>query len=73
MITKLPDADFIKAAKERGVKFTFGSNNKDSNFGRFEYAYEIVRECNLTAKDIYNPKINKTLHSKSIVLNNVDK
>ena len=56
MITKLPDADFIKAAKERGVKFTFGSNNKDSNFGRFEYAYEIVRECNLTAKDIYNPK-----------------
>lgn len=56
MITKLPDADFIKAAKERGVKFTFGSNNKDSNFGRFEYAYEIVRGCNLTAKDIYNPK-----------------
>ncbi len=59
MITRLPDADFIKAAKARGVKFTFGSNNKDSNFGRFEYAYEIIRECKLSSGDIYNPKKEK--------------
>lgn len=55
MISRLPDCDFIKAAKSRGVKFTFGSNNASPDFGRFEYAAEIIEKCGLTADDFFNP------------------
>lgn len=51
----IPDAEFIKAAKARGVKFTFGSNNGDSNFGKLEYCIKIMRECGLTPEDMFNP------------------
>ena len=51
----IPDAEFIKAAKARGVKFTFGSNNGNSNFGKLEYCIKIMRECGLTPEDMFNP------------------
>lgn len=54
---EIPDAEFIKAAKARGVKFTFGSNNGDSNFGKLEYCLKMKRECNLTPEDMYNPTL----------------
>ena len=54
---KIPDAKFIKAAKKRGVKFTFGSNNSDSNFGKLEYCLQMARECGLTAEDMLPPTI----------------
>lgn len=53
----IPDAEFIKAAKARGVKFTFGSNNSDSNFGKLEYCLKMKRECSLTPEDMYNPTL----------------
>jgi hypothetical protein len=52
----LPKASFIKQAKQAGVKFTFGSNNVDANFGRLEYCLEMVKECGLTAEDMWLPK-----------------
>ena len=52
---KIPDAKFIKAAKKRGVKFTFGSNNGDSNFGKLEYCLQMAKECALTAEDMLPP------------------
>lgn len=54
---KIPDAKFIKAAKKRGVKFTFGSNNGDSNFGKLEYCLQMAKECALTAEDMLPPTI----------------
>ena len=54
---KIPDAKFIKAAKKRGIKFTFGSNNSDSNFGKLEYCLQMARECGLTAEDMLPPTI----------------
>lgn len=52
-----PDKEFILAAKERGVKFTFGSNNGNSNFGKLEYPIKMIKECRLTPADMYKPKI----------------
>ncbi len=53
---RLPKADFIKAAKKAGVKFTFGVNNTDANLGRNEYSLRMVRECGLTWQDMWMPK-----------------
>jgi len=52
---RLPKAAFIKQAKEAGVKFTFGSNNLNAKFGRLEYCMEMIKECGLTAGDMWKP------------------
>jgi len=53
---RIPSASFIKLAKKAGVKFTCGTNNGDANFGRAEYFLEMVKECKLTANDLFMPK-----------------
>ena len=55
-IYNLPKADFIRKTKAAGVKFTFGTNNADGNFGREEYALQMARECRLGWKDMWFPK-----------------
>ena len=52
---KIPSAEFVRKAKARGLKFTFGTNNVDSNFGRLEYAIQLIGECGLTKEDIWFP------------------
>ena len=52
---KIPSAKIIARAKERGIKFTFGTNNENADFGRLEYALEMVDACGLTASDIWFP------------------
>lgn len=37
------------------MKFTFGTNNGDANFGRLEYCMKAVKECGITADDIWFP------------------
>jgi len=53
---RVPSPAFIRAAKQAGVKFSFGTNNGDKNLGRMEYCLEMVRECGLTSRDIFFPK-----------------
>ena len=53
---RLPKPAFIKQAKQAGIKFTFGSNNVDRNFGRSEYGLEMIRKCSLTPQDFWMPK-----------------
>ncbi len=53
---KLPKADFIKAARKAGVKFTLGTNNGDRDLGRDEYGLRMIRECGLTWQDFWLPK-----------------
>ena len=55
---KLPSFEFIAKAKKAGVKFTVGTNNADENFSGAEYAREMIKKCNLTKKDFYEP-VNK--------------
>jgi len=53
---RVPSATFIKAAKQAGVKFSFGTNNGDKNLGRDEYGLQMVKECGLTWRDMFIPK-----------------
>ena len=53
---RLPKPAFIKQAKQAGVKFTFGSNNSDANFGRLEYCLAMIQQCGLTPHDMWLPK-----------------
>lgn len=52
---KIPSADFIKRAKQGGVKFTVGTNNADENFSGADYALEMIKECKLTQNDFFLP------------------
>ena len=53
----IPSYDIIRKAKARGIKFTFGTNNVDSNFGRLEYSLNAIEECGLTPDDIWFPSM----------------
>ncbi len=53
---KLPSAAMIKLAKQAGVKFTFGTNNKGKDdLGVPEYGLRMIKECELTSKDLFVP------------------
>jgi histidinol phosphatase-like PHP family hydrolase len=55
---KLPSPTFIKMAKKAGAKFSFGTNNGDNDIGRLDYCFQMIRECGLTAEDMFMPKPN---------------
>lgn len=52
---KIPSVEFIRKAKQAGVKFTIGTNNIDKSFTRPEYALEIIKECGLTRDNFFIP------------------
>ncbi len=52
---KIPSFNIIRKAKARGIKFTFGTNNIDADFGKLEYCIEAVKECGLTPEDLWFP------------------
>ncbi len=52
---RIPSENFIRLAKKSGAKFTIGTNNVDSNFGRAEYALEMISKCGLSEKDFWKP------------------
>ncbi len=54
---RIPSFDIIRRAKARGIKFTFGTNNVDSHFGRLEYALEAIDACGLQPDDIWFPSM----------------
>lgn len=53
---KLPHLAFIKLAKGAGCKFTFGTNNGDSDIGRLDYSFDMIRAAGLQWQDIWTPK-----------------
>jgi histidinol phosphatase-like PHP family hydrolase len=53
---RIPGATFIKLAKSKGVKFSFGTNNGDKSFADLSYCREMIRECGLEAGDMFMPK-----------------
>ncbi len=54
---KIPNQAFIQKAKDAGLKFTFGTNNADGDFGKLEYCIKMKELCGLTAADMYEPII----------------
>jgi histidinol phosphatase-like PHP family hydrolase len=53
---RIPSGKFIRMAGKAGVKFTFGTNNADGNFGSYAYCLRMVRECGITGDDMFIPK-----------------
>ncbi len=51
-----PHEKFIGMAKERGLKFTFGSDTRDQKAGRLDYCKYVAKRCNLKKEDFFLPK-----------------
>lgn len=62
---KIPNPAFIKMAKAKGVKFTFGTNNTDSNLGNLAYCLEMIEECKLVTEDMFIPEENRDFRKKT--------
>lgn len=54
---EIPNKAIIMKAKEAGVKFTFGTNNAEAQFGKLEYCIRMKEACGLTAEHMYKPKV----------------
>ena len=54
-----PHEEFIRTAKEQGLKFTFGSDSRNNNAGRLAYCKRVAGKCGLKADDFYTP-VHKT-------------
>lgn len=50
-----PHEEFIRMAKEQGLKFTFGSDARNNNAGRLAYCKAVARSCNLQPGDFFVP------------------
>ncbi len=59
----IPSIEFITKAKKAGAKFTVGTNNMDSNFSGAEYALEVIKKCQLSKNDFFEP-VNKRQDGK---------
>ncbi len=70
---KIPSFDVIRKAKARGIKFTFGTNNVDADFGKLEYAVQAIRECALTPDDIWFPSMSRRKEHKAVDYNHFGK
>lgn len=68
---KLPSFKIIRMAKARGIKFTFGTNNENPDFGRSEYAIEAVEKCGLKASDIWFPTMSRKAERHAVDYNNL--
>ena len=54
---RIPSLKIIQKAKDRGLKFTFGTNNVDANFGKLEYCIEAIEQCGITPDDLWFPSM----------------
>lgn len=54
---EIPNKAFILKAKDAGLKFSFGTNNADADFGKLEYCVRMKDECGITAEDMYKPNM----------------
>lgn len=69
---RLPSTKIVRMAKERGVKFTFGSNNANADFGKLEYCFEVVNACRLTKDDMWFPSMSRRAERKVVHYNKFD-
>ena len=65
----IPSLKIIRMAKERGMKFVFGTNNVDANFGKLEYCIQAIEECGITADDIWFPSMSIRKTRPTIIYN----
>jgi hypothetical protein len=69
---RIPSLKIIQMAKDRGLKFTFGTNNVDANFGKLEYCIEAIEQCGITPDDLWFPSMS-TRRTRPVVIYNTFK
>ncbi len=52
----IPSLAFVRMARDAGVKFSFGSNNRNADVGKLDYSVKIAKECGLTRPDMFTPQ-----------------
>src|SRR5581483_7630893 len=52
-LAHVPDENFIKRAKQAGLKFTFGTDSRNQNAAHFHYCYQMAEKCGLTEGDMF--------------------
>jgi hypothetical protein len=57
-VAHVPDENFIKQAKQAGLKFTFGTDSRNQNAAHFYYCYEMAQRCGLGEGDMFVVKRN---------------
>lgn len=68
----IPSLDVIRKAKARGIKFVFGTNNVDANFGKLEYCIKAINECGITADDLWFPSMSVRRNRPVVIYNHFD-
>jgi hypothetical protein len=53
----IPHEKMIRAAKEAGIRFAFGTNNANSEMGKLEYCIEMMQKCGITDHDMFFPSV----------------
>jgi hypothetical protein len=67
---RIPNATFIRMAREAGVRFACGTNNAAAeDAGRLEYCIQMIRECDLRWQDMWvpSPDGQKAIQRKPLV------
>ena len=54
---RIPNEKIIRAAKEAGIRFAFGTNNANSEIGKLDYCIEMMKKCGITERDMYFPVV----------------
>ncbi|GHT40870.1 hypothetical protein FACS189437_07060 [Bacteroidia bacterium] len=53
---KIPSRKFIQLAKDKGARFSIGTNNEGiADVGKLEYAIEMIKACGLTKDNMWVP------------------
>jgi len=52
---QIPNFEIIKAARDAGIKFAFGTNNNTSEIGKLEHCLKAIEVCKLTEDDLWFP------------------
>jgi hypothetical protein len=47
-VAHVPDENFIRKAKQAGLKFTFGTDSRNQYAAHFYYCYQMTKKCSLT-------------------------
>ncbi|MCQ2143835.1 MAG: DUF1080 domain-containing protein [Bacteroidales bacterium] len=68
----IPSERIIRKAHERGIRFTFGTNNVNDDFGRLEYSLGMARRCGLTKDDMWFPTMSTKAERPVILYNFFD-
>jgi len=52
-VAHVPDENFIREAKQAGLKFTFGTDSRNQNAAHLYYCYQMAQQCGLTEEDMF--------------------